>query len=346
VSSLQIRYAGPRYLDRTVALETGEVDVRGIDLQVRAAPSLGGLLEAAVAGDVDVAEVLLGHYVAHVGRGGDELIALPVFPARRFAQRWLWVAADSSLTELAQLRGARVGWPAGAAGALAWVAGLLRRSADMDLAEVELVYGRMGGGLTKILDGAPPPGTEDPGDAPTLPDQLRSGAVDCVMSPYPVPPDDGGADFRLLLPDAGAHERAYLQAGGIYPILSVVVMRRDVYEGDRWIAWTLADAFAEAKVLGLERLNYFGALAVGLPFLSVMLEEIDDLFDGDAFPYGLERNRPALEEYLANAVSTGLIEQPLAVDELFAREALQHPGVPDTTRYDVPMRGTPNGGSA
>lgn len=346
MTSLDLRYAGPRYLDRTVALETGEVVLRGIDLEVRAAPSLGGLLEAAVAGDVDVAEVLLGHYIAHVGRGGDELIALPVFPARRFAQRWLWVTQDSSLTDLAKLRGARVGWPAGAAGALAWVAGLLRRAADVDLGDVELVFGRMGGGLTKILDGAPPAGTDDPGDAPTLPDQLRSGAIDCVMSPYPVPPEDGGGDFRLLLPDPGAHERAYLQAGGVYPILSVVVMRRDVYERDRWIAWTLADAFAEAKVLGLERLNYFGALAVGLPFLSVMLEEVDALFEGDAFPYGLQRNRAALEEYLANAPSTGLIEQPLDLDGLFAPEARQHPGVPDTTRYEVPMRGTPAAGAA
>jgi 4,5-dihydroxyphthalate decarboxylase len=346
LSALELRYRGPRYLDRTVPLETGEVSLRGIDLEVEVAPSLGGLLEAAVAGDVDLAEVLLGHYIAHVGRGGDELVALPVFPARRFAQRWLWVANDSALNDLAQLRGARVGWPAGAAGALAWVAGLLRRSADVDLGDVELVFGRMGGGLTKILDGAPPPGSDDPGDAPSLPDQLRSGAIDCVMSPYPVPPDDGGADFRLLLPDAGAHERAYLQAGGIYPILSVVVLRRDVYERDPWIAWTLADAFSEAKVLGIDRLNYFGALAVGLPWLSVMLEEIDDLFDGDAFPYGLERNRAALEEYLANATSTGLTERTLEVDELFPREVLQHPGVPDTTRYDVPMRGTPAGGAA
>ena len=341
MTSLELTYAGPRYLDRTVPLETGEVVVRGIDLEVRAAPSLGGLLEAAVAGDVDVAEVLLGHYVAHVGRGADDLIALPVFPARRFAQRWLWVTKDSPLTDLAQLRGARMGWPAGAAGALAWVAGLLRRSADVDLTDVELVFGRMGGGLTKILDGPPPAGTDDPGDAPTLPDQLRSGAIDCVMSPYPVPPDDGGGDLRLLLPDPGAHERAYLRAGGIYPILSVVVVRREVYERERWIAWTLADAFAEAKVIGLERLNYFGALAVGLPWLSVMVEEVDELFEGDAFPYGLERNREALEEYVADAASTGLVEQAPAVEDLFAREALQHPGVPDTTRYDVPMRGTP-----
>lgn len=346
MTALGLTYSGPRYLDRTVPLETREVVPDGIDLTVNVAPSLGGLREALLEGRADVAELLLGEFVAHAGGDQPGLLGLPIFPARRFAQRWLWVSRSSRLHDLAELRGCRIGWPARAAGGLSWAVSLLRRSAGLGVGDVELVFGRMGGALEKILDGPPPPGVADDGSGASLPEKLMSGEIDCIMSPYPIASGDGGDNVRLLLSDPGTHERAYVRAGGHLPILTVVALRRDVYEGDRWVASTLVDAFAQAKAIGLARLNYYGALAVGLPWLSTMLEEVDDLFDGDAFPYGLDRNRAALEEYLATAAEIGLTTKRLEVDQLFAVEALEHSGVPDMTAYGVPMRGTPVGGSA
>jgi 4,5-dihydroxyphthalate decarboxylase len=340
MSALRLTYKGSRYLDRSVALETGDVVPEGIDLDVVPVPSLGGLLDQLTAGETDVAELLLGEFVVHVAGGGDDVVGLPVFPSRRFAQRWLWVAQDSRITELAELEGRRIGFPGRAHGGIAWVIALLRATAGLDLADVELVRGRMGGGLERILDTPPEP--EDP---TPLVDRLRAGDIDCLLSPYPVPAQDGGDRMRLLLPNPGEHERAYVRAGRGVPLQTIVAMRRDLYEADRWIAWSLTDAFAQAKALGAERLNYLGALGVALPWLSTQLEEIDELFGGDAFPYGLERSRGALQVYLDLAVATGLIEQAPAVDELFAPEVLMHPGIPDTTAYDVPMRGTRQGGA-
>lgn len=172
---------------------------------------------------------------------------------------------------------------------------------------------------------------------------MLTGDIDCVVSPYPIPATDGGLGARLLLADPGAHERAYVRAGNGMPLQTVVAVRRELYERNPWIAWSMTDAFAEAKILGAHRLNYFGALAVALPWLSTQLEEIDELFGGDAFPYGLERNRDALQSYLELGVATGLIERAPDVNDLFAREVLMHPGVPDTTAYNVPMRGTRQG---
>lgn len=329
-------YRGPRYLDRSVALETGEVAPEGIDLRVSATPSIGGAFQAIADGEVDLAEVLLGEYVALLGRGGTDLVGLPVFLTRRFAQRWLWVARDGDLTDLAQLKGKRLGWPSRAAGALGWVLGLLRDGASLAPGDVEFVWGRLGGGLAPILDGPPPASVADDPDGATLPDRLASGDVDCVVSPYPLASDS----VRLLLADPGAHERDHVRAGHGLPILSLVVMRRAVYEADRWTACSVVDAFAAAKALGARRLNYLGALAVGLPWLSTMLEEVDELFGGDAFPYGVSANHRLLEDYLDLAVVTRLSERRVAIDELFAAEVLAHPGVPDTTAYDVPMRGT------
>jgi 4,5-dihydroxyphthalate decarboxylase len=335
VGPLRLTYQGPRYLDRTLPLETGEVKPEGIHLEVTPTQSIGGLLQKLVIGEADLAELLLGEYIAHAASGASNLIALPVFPARRFAHRWLWVSSGSELESVEDLRGKRIGWPTRASGGLAWALRLLHSTAAIGPEELELVHGRIGGSLSRILDGA-----DEDIDGRPLVERLLNGEIDCVLSPYPIPAGEGGDKLRLLLRAPHIEERSYIRAGHAMPVLTVVALRQDVYQRDRWIAWALTDAFSEAKALGRDRLNYFGALAVSLPWLSAMLEEVDALFDGDAYPYGLARNRTALEEYLTISRAAGLLPEAPPLDDLFALEVIDHPGVPDSTRYDVPMRGT------
>jgi 4,5-dihydroxyphthalate decarboxylase len=333
---LALRYHGARYLDRTIALETGEAVPRGIRLEVTPTASLGGILQKLLAGEADVAELLLGEYIGHAAGESPELIALPVFPVRRFAHRWLWVTSASPLTSLGELRGKKLGWPTRARSGLTWVLALLKADAAIAPNDVELIRGRIGGNLARILD-AP----DADSNQPTLVERLRDGEIDCVVSPYPILTEEGASDLRPVLADPGSTERAYIRAGHPMPVVSIVALRREIYERDRWVAWNLTEAFTEAQALGRARLNYFGALAVGLPWLMPMMEEIDELFDGEAFPYGLRRNRAALVAYLAVSAEADLLPKVPALDELFAREVLEHPGVPDATRYLVPMRATP-----
>jgi len=44
--------------------------------------------------------------------------------------------------------------------------------------------------------------------------------------------------------------------------------------------------------------------------------------DRDWWPYGVEPNRATLETFLRYALAQGLVERPLTVDELFAKETL------------------------
>jgi len=44
-------------------------------------------------------------------------------------------------------------------------------------------------------------------------------------------------------------EKAYFAKTGIFPIMHVVAIRRDVYEKNRWIAQALYKAFTEAQRL-------------------------------------------------------------------------------------------------
>jgi 4,5-dihydroxyphthalate decarboxylase len=333
MSALRLSYRAPRYLDRTIALETGEVAPAGVELEYLVVDSIGGSARAVEEGDVDLAEVLLGEYVQRVAAGDDRLVAIPVFPARRFPHRFLFVRAESEMHSLESLAGRRIAAPRRAASGAVWVRHLLARRS----VEARFSQGRLGGKLADRLDG---PLSDEELAEPTLAQQLERGEIDCLLTPYKLPADEGGAQLRSLLADPAAAERDEIRSGGIFPISNVVVLRREMCRRHPWLPETLLDAFTEAKELGIRRLNYLGALAVSLPWLSTMLEEIDELFGGDAYPYGVARNRATLEAFSMFALAQGLAEREVSVEELFAAQVLHHPGVPDTTHYDVPMRGT------
>ena len=50
--------------------------------------------------------------------------------------------------------------------------------------------------------------------------------------------------------------------------MHVLVLRRDVYERDRWIAMNLFKAFEEAKHRSLERIADIGASQVPMPWVA------------------------------------------------------------------------------
>src|SRR5262249_56113738 len=88
----------------------------------------------------------------------------------------------------------------------------------------------------------------------------------------------------------------------LFPIMHLIAMRRDLYERQRWIAQSLYDAFVESKRRARRRMRYAGSLSPMLPWLIDDVEEIDELFGGDAFPYGIEANRPTFHAFIAHLV--------------------------------------------
>jgi 4,5-dihydroxyphthalate decarboxylase len=64
-------------------------------------------------------------------------------------------------------------------------------------------------------------------------------------------------------------------------------------------------------------MRYAGSLSTMLPWLIDDVEEIDRVFGGDAFPYGIEANRPTLEALVQYMVEQHFIARPLPLDELF-----------------------------
>jgi len=318
VSRLRLTFACGIY-DRTDALRTGDVGVEGIDLNFLAieAPReifdrMGGRQE------FDVAEFSSSEFISRLARGGCPFVALPVFPSRVFRHGYIYINRNSGIAKPQDLAGRRIGVPLYTMTAAVWIRGHLAHQYGVDLATIRWVEGATNEAGRHGDPSAPallkPARIEHDEKGRSLRDLLVGGEIDAVASsqrPLPHP------DIAPLFPDSRAVERAYYRATRIFPIMHLVVIRRDVYERHPWIANSLYKGFLEAKAKALARLRKTGAHPSMLPWVHHDVEEINEVFGGDPYPYGIEPNRPTLEALVRYMAEQHFIPQPIPIAELF-----------------------------
>ncbi|MBN8965805.1 MAG: hypothetical protein J0H89_10610, partial [Rhizobiales bacterium] len=117
----------------------------------------------------------------------------------------------------------------------------------------------------------------------------------------------------------------YYRRTKIFPIMHLLAMRRDTYEQHPFIASSLFDAMCESKERARMRMRDLGTLNYMLPWMTADLDEIDDVFGGDPWPYGIESNRPTLEALMTYLTDQSIIKAPIPIEDLF---------VPTFGRYD------------
>ena len=282
-------------LDRTVALRTGEVGIHGTSLEVETLSSATNVLASRFGrGDLDLAQVDIAEAIAEQRSAGEpSWVAVPVFLTRYRPSDLLHVRKDSTSGGEAVVRS---GVDSSDAAVTAWAPYILSR-------------------LIPPLN-SPEPQAAQRDD---LVQALVTGGLDAIVTRPPVRDTAVRRSAGPVRPSGQT----------LVPLMDVVVIRRDLYIANRWLAVETVEAFAAAKRLGWERLRYFGALAVGLPFLHELVEAAEATATHDSAPYGVASNRNELEYLMGR---TGA-----SVDDFFARETLDHPGVEDRTAYAVPL---------
>jgi 4,5-dihydroxyphthalate decarboxylase len=125
---------------------------------------------------------------------------------------------------------------------------------------------------------------------------------------------------RQLFADPRAEEERYFAETGIFPIMHVIVLRRAVYEANRWLARELFKAFSAAKRIAYDDLARTAASAVSLPFALEEYEAAVAAMGADYWAYGIEPNRQVLSAFARYATAQHLIAAPAAPENLFAGE--------------------------
>jgi len=304
------------------AIREGAVAIEGIELNCITLKSGREVFDRMVGGrEFDVAELSASEFISLTGRGDCPFVALPVFPSRVFRHGYIFVNTRSGIRAPRDLEGKRVGLPLYTQTAAIWARGHLMHQFGVDLATIRWVQGAVEKSGTHGRPHAPPllqpVALEQNATAEPLGALLARGAIDALIGSRK--PDELGRhpDVARLFPNYRALERELYRTSGIFPIMHLIAVRRDRYERERWIAASLYNAFVESKRRARARMRYAGSLSTMLPWLIDDVEEVDDVFGGDAFPYGIEANRPTLQALVTYMVEQHFIPRPIPIEDLF-----------------------------
>ena len=320
---LHLTFASCRY-DRMEAIRDGDVVPEGVDLTVITLKSGRNVFDRMVGGlEFDIAELSASEFISLTGNGDTRFVALPVFPSRVFRHGYIFINTRTDIRTAKDLAGRRVGLPLYTQTAAIWARGHLVHQFGADLANVRWVQGAVERGGTHGKPHAPPllrpVAIEQNESGVSLGVMLARGEIDALIGSRK--PKSFGRDPNVarLFPNHRALERELYQTAKIFPIMHLIAMRRDLHERHPWIATSLYEAFVESKRRALARMRYGGSLAVMLPWLLSEIEEIDAVFGGDAWPYGIEPNRPTLEALVSYMVEQHFIARPMPIEDLFVR---------------------------
>jgi 4,5-dihydroxyphthalate decarboxylase len=269
----------------------------------------------------EVSEMSFGKYASLVSQDDRSLTAIPVFPSRIFRYSSVYVRKDGPVATPRDLAKRRVGLPEWAQTAAIYTRGMLAQEYGIGLADVEWHQAGVNqAGRIEKVDLRLPQGVrlvrhEDK----TLNRMLLEGELDAVMTAHP--PEafkQGNPQIVRLFGDSQALEEDYWRRTGIFPIMHVVALRRDVVDRFPWVPMNLFKAFEEAKRRSLARAREVTAPRFPVPWLLNAVEKAQSLLGDDFWPYGIEPNRRTLEAFLAFAHEQGVCHRRVAVEELFA----------------------------
>jgi 4,5-dihydroxyphthalate decarboxylase len=321
VEKLALTVACGEY-DRTHALQTGAVGAEGIRLTYIPLEAEEIFWRMGHHREFDASEMSLSNHITATSRGTSAFVALPVFPSRFFRHSCIFINTDSGIKAPADFTGKRVGAPEYSITAAVWIRGLLNDDYGVKTSDMKwFVGGQEEPGRKERVKLTLPPEikVDSIPDDKTLNGMLKSGEIDALISARsPSSFVKGSPKVKRLFPNYKDVEIEYYKRTKIFPIMHVLVIRKEVYDKNPWVARSLYKAFCDAKDYAIRNMHISNTLACTLPWLSWEREQLKEIFGPDWWPYGIEANRRVLEHLIRYMGEQGLLARQLAVDEIFA----------------------------
>ena len=313
--------------DRTRSVMDGSIRPDGIDLTCLSLPVEETFFRMLRYKEFDVAEMSLSSYVVSLFKEERPFIAIPFFPSRFFRHSSIYVNANSAIREPKDLIGKRVGCPEYQMTAPAWIRGIL---SDEFGVPVDSVTYRTGGEESpnrseKLKLSLPDNIKVEPiGPGQTLAAMLRDGEIDALYTARKPSTYEGkNGTVKRLFDNYVSVEREYFSRTGIFPIMHTFVIRREVYEKNRWVAQSIFKALNASQQKTYRDLQETAALKTMLPWAVAHYEETESEMGADFWPNGFEKNKKTLDVFLRYSYEQGLSRRQLKAEELFAPETLE-----------------------
>jgi len=336
MAKLRLSFAVERS-ERTQPLIDGTIQPEGIEL----VPIVGDPSEIfwrqLKFNEFDISALSFSSYMIAKSQGA-EMIAIPVFPARRFMHAQLFVHADAGVKEPKDLVGKRIGVGEYQQTAALWTRRILEHDFGVSQYKVDWFMERTvelsHGGATGFT---PPKGislqripsdkslasmlVNHELDAAPVHRALQKGTNIIDRSTHNRGAGGDWSKIKPLFPDIFAEGTRFIKKHGYVPASHTYVIRGDVQEKYPWVAFSLYKAFAEAKEAARQTLAE--SIPSGLIFGAQYLAKSKEILGDDPFPYGVSANRKMIEAMIDGSYEQGLTAKKLAIDNLFASSTLE-----------------------
>jgi len=319
MGKLQLSLAMGPY-DRTRALLDGTVQIDGVEPLCLTLSPEEIFFRAFRYAEFDICELSLSSFTVKTAQGNCPYVGVPAFVSRTFRHTAIYVRTDR-IKKPADLKGKKVGVPEYQLTANVWARAILEEDFGVKPSDISWVRGPITDAERpeKISITLPPDVKLT--DAPagkTISQLLADGEIDGFIAPRA--PD---LDLRQhpnigwLFPDPTAAAKDYYKRSGIFPIMHLVGVRRELVQRHPWLPATVLKAFEQAKATALTLLNDTSATKVTLPFVEENLRAARETMGEDFWPYGVARNRKTLETFLRRHHAEGLSSRLVKVEEMF-----------------------------
>lgn len=298
----------------TRALRDGTVKPDGIDLTVLTAMDSTTRHWRYLRGqEFDVGEVSCSSYYVSRDQGGDNY-AIPVFLHRRFRHGFIFINTTKGIKSPKDLIGKKIGLKQYQATAIVWMRGILEHEYGVPHQSVEWYTE-----LDETIDFQKPAGLKlqkVPGDK-TVEGMLAEGELDAVLHPDLIKPIQT-KDPRVgrLFPDFKNEEVSYFKKTGIFPIMHVMAIKKEIVERYPWVPINLYLAFDQAKNIAMKRM--INPRIVPLAWYREAWEEQEEIMGQDPWEYGpTEQNLKTIDTLAGYLHEQGLTKTKQSFDDLF-----------------------------
>ncbi len=326
MGKLQLSIAIGDY-DRNRALIDGRVQIDGVDPIFMALTPEEMFFRAFRHQDFDISEVSFASQVVSIAQDRPKYQALPIFLSRAFRHSAIYIRTDRGNEIPEQVRGRKIGIAEYQLSANVWARAILEDEYGVKPSDIHWVRGGMNSPGRPEKIAIKLPGDVKMTAAPedkSLNDLLISGEIDGFIGPRsPKCFDDQISNVGRLFGNTVETASAYWKKTGIFPIMHLLGVRRELLEAHPFLAGALMKAFSASKASAEALLADTSATKVTMPFVEDHLSEAKKLMGDNFWSYGINGNEATINTFLDHHHRQGLSSRRVMIEELFPKNAAE-----------------------
>ena len=312
--------------DRVRAIQDGQVGIDGYDVEFH--PDDIYSLNRQLFGPEQTYAVSETGLIPFVTRFANaefrEYTLIPVFISRTFRHRNIFVRPDRGIEKPEDLRGKRVGTPGYGMSSHTWIRGFLQdvygvKPDDMHWVETTKSSdgGELNAGFNKYYLPEDFPMERGPAGVDES-EMIINGDVDALITAIePKAFEEGNPKIRRLFPNIRAVEQDYYKQTGVFPIMHVIAVKKDLADSNPDLIKSLFSLYSQAKQAAYDNLESAEVLRITLPWVNQELEDTRALMGRNYWRYGVEANRKELDLVMRYTHEQGLVKRKVSIEEVF-----------------------------